>query len=422
MRILHIVHQYPPEHVGGTELYTQMLSSLQVGQGNSVSILVPNSGDDSRTGSTMEDGVRVIRAPGFRRTPVTEFTGYFSNPVLGRSFRHTVEEFQPDVVHVQHWKGYPASAVGYLAARAIPTVLSLHDYWSICPNAQLVTNYDGTVCAGPDRGLNCARCSLARIGLRDRPLVYQPLSLALNRRNVAATRNFGQHSVAVAPTDFVKQKYLTMGFDSPKIEVIPHGISYPADLASQREPSRRLNLVYVGSVAPIKGLRTLVSAVNGLPADAVSLKIFGGLSSFPDYVEELRALIAHPGITLEGHVDRDRLWSELLQADAFVLPTLWFEASPLVIQEAYAAGLPVIASLIGAASELIVHEQTGLHFTPGSDTELRAAIVRLIDEPGLLAHLRTLLPAVPTIDEHAGQVESLYRRLRYAHTEGAVRH
>jgi glycosyltransferase involved in cell wall biosynthesis len=94
-----------------------------------------------------------------------------------------------------------------------------------------------------------------------------------------------------------------------------------------------------------------------------------------------------------------------------VVPSRWYENSPTVILEAFAMGIPVIATRLGSMPELVKHEESGLLFEKDSTEDLRAQIKRLIDEPDLLPRLNIGIPHVPTIDDEVGAFYAHYQKL-----------
>ena len=88
----------------------------------------------------------------------------FGDATIERLFERALDDFRPDLVHVQHLMGFPVQLLHLLRQRRIPYVVTLHDYWWICANAQLLTNYGQQICDGPRLWLNCGRCALARAG------------------------------------------------------------------------------------------------------------------------------------------------------------------------------------------------------------------------------------------------------------------
>ena len=101
----------------------------------------------------------------------------------------------------------------------------------------------------------------------------------------------------------------------------------------------------------------------------------------------------------------------LAEADVLVVPSIWYENSPLTVHEAYLAGLPVVASAHGGLSELVEHEVSGLTFRPASPASLRRAVLRLANDRGLLRKLCRRLPRVKSIEENASELEGIYRSL-----------
>ena len=234
MRILHIVHQYPPDYLGGTELYTQYLARRQAAAGHIVSVYVPVAGGGRDPEPALEHGVRVYRRPIGSNSRTAVFLRTFWNRAAVSFLEDVLDRERPDLVHIQHLMGLPARLADVLNRRGIPYVLTLHDYWTFCANAQLLTNYDQTLCAGPDRFLNCARCVQARGGMPDLTVTRYGLAPLLARRNrlLAAILNGAQ--AIIAPSAFVRDEIIRLGGPSERLVVVPHGIEMPAEMPTRR--------------------------------------------------------------------------------------------------------------------------------------------------------------------------------------------
>ncbi|MCB0012618.1 MAG: glycosyltransferase [Anaerolineales bacterium] len=406
MKILHLAHQYPPEFTGGTEFYTQQLCQQLrlLGHETAVFYRRPGQGLAERVDP---DGTRVWGAGAGPMTPLRRFRATFGQKSLLADWQGALAAYQPDLIHVQHLMGLPAEL---LAASSVPYLITFHDYWWVCANAQLLTNYDQTICAGPDHFINCGRCALARGGAGALQLGAPLMAPLLARRNQTLATILQNAAARIAPTEFVRGRYQALGVTAP-IELIRHGIDYPRDLPAARRQPGPLQLVYLGSIAPQKGLHVAIAAVNELPPDAVRFTLYGGLTDFPDYVAELRRLARHPGIEFAGRLTREQVWERLPQADAALLPTQWFEASPLTIDEMFVAGLPVIGSHIGALPDKIVPEVDGLLVAPADVAAWVAALRRLLDEPELLPRLRAGIRPVRHIDDHVQEIVALYEKV-----------
>lgn len=419
MRILHIVHQYMPDKVGGTELYTQTIARYQLARGHETAVFTPaNLPSDSSLLPDDEAGVRVYRAPVGERGRGRVFADTFYRPDLTRALQAVLARERPHLVHVQHLMGLPFALVDAVAAAGIPLIITLHDYWYGCANAQLITNDTQAICAGPDaRYHNCARCALARAGQDDRAWLAPVVAPLLRHRNAGLRRIWQQAFAIIAPTRFVRDVYAHMGLPADPVVVIPHGIDVPqahiADLLARRpprQPGAPLHVGYVGSLGWQKGLHVLVTAVNQLPADQIRLSLYGSLDTFPDYVAQLRQQATHPGIRFMGRVSRDAVWAAMAEFDLFALPTLWYEASPLTIQEAFAVRLPIVGSRIGALPEKIRDGGDGLLFPPGDAGALRAILQRLAANPAELDALRAQIQPVRTIQEQLQDIDALYEQ------------
>ncbi|MDQ4075336.1 MAG: glycosyltransferase family 4 protein [Chloroflexota bacterium] len=414
MRILHLVHQYPPDDVGGVELHTQSVARELARRGHEVGVFFRQRAEGRGLESWEEQGVRVWAARDGALSPTGRLLATFHAPTVAAFFERVLEEMKPEIVHIHHLMGLPVALAHEMSQRDIPYVVTLHDYWWGCANAQLLTNDREEICDGPDWWLNCGRCALARAGVSQ-------LWLAPALAPLFAYRYQQLHPILqqaqrlIAPTDFTRDSYERMGFSVEKVQVIPHGIALPPNakgLESRPDPGQRtLCIAYVGGIARQKGVHVLVEAMNGLPEEQVHLSIFGDLDVFPQYVSELRALARHSGIHFRGRLPNDELLKELARFDVLVVPSLWYETAALVIQEAFAVGLPVIASDLGALSERVRDGIDGLLVPPGDPLTLRAALGRLLDEPNLLPQLRAGIHPVRLLEEQVDEIEPLYREV-----------
>jgi glycosyltransferase involved in cell wall biosynthesis len=434
MRILHVVHQYFPDHVGGTEYYARTSAQFQHQMGHQAAIFCRRSGtgqsldlsEDAATDTATLPGIRVYQAVNGVFSPAGRFRSTLGDRFLADCLVQTVSDFQPDLVHIHHLMGLPVSAFSDVS-QAVPLVVTLHDYWWVCANAQLITDYDSQVCDGPRWWLNCARCGLARAGggrqwgksLGKGPgQALSPFVAPIFAWRAALIGRLVPRVAAwMALTSFVADWYLAYGFPAERMHVVPQGIELPpeevghAAAQAQGQNGRPAsNFAYIGGLAQQKGVHVLIDAFNGLPPSA-RLKIVGDETAFPEYCTLLRARATHPGIEFVGRLDREGVWKTLGQTDALVVPSLWYETSSLVVQEAFATSTPVIAADHGALAERVQHETNGLLTPPGDGPALQRALQRLMEEPGLLAQLRSGIQPVVELAQHLRGVEQVYRQV-----------
>jgi glycosyltransferase involved in cell wall biosynthesis len=297
-------------------------------------------------------------------------------------------------------------------ASGVPVLLTLHDYWFICGNSQLIWP-DTQTCQGKAWGLNCVRCAAA--ARFPSPLVrwlrpaLAPLFQYRDRVVGQAARQADQF---ISPSKFLIERYIAAGFPASRFLHLENGLRVEhIRRFPWQPPGGRLRVTFLGSLAWQKGVHIPVEAFNGLPSGIARLRIWGDPALFPDYVQSLRNLSAHPDIQFMGRITNERVGEVLADSDVMVVPSLWYENSPVVIQEARAAGVPVIASGHGALSEKVHHEVDGLLFPPGDAAALRRTLQRLAGDPDLLPRLRRQIPAPMDMDHHVQELENLYRRL-----------
>lgn len=420
------VHKLPPESLGGTEVYTRSLARILAGLGHSVSIFAPTSRLTERAVVVESDGVLVysVPRPASRDTenPAAQLWHTVRDRAYEASFAECMALTSPDLVHFQHVQGVSAQLIDQ--ALGLPRVVTLHDYWYFCANSQLIRP-DRTPCAGPSAGcMNCVDCATARADLSIlrtvRPVVAAPLAL---RNNYLARKLEGVDRL-ISPSHFLRQQYVAQGFPAERIVVLENGTDIdrlrPTAEVSTGLPNLdgrpRPHYGFLGTLAWQKGAHVLVDAFNRLPPDAGSLSVYGSGDAFPAYAAEVKAAVRNPNIHIHGPVPYDQVGAVLHQFDALIVPSLWYENSPLVIQEARAAGVPVIASRLGALAEKVEDGVTGRLFPPGDAAALAETILSISHAPEDLKRWAGNLTPPPSMTDHAALLVDLYRQLLAAHS------
>lgn len=411
MRILHLAHQYPPEYVGGTEQYTQALVSGLAERGHQIAVFYRRSAEGTGLDRRDEGRVQVWIVWSGLLDPTHRFLAAFGDAPISYAFRQALEQTRPDLIHVQHLMGLPVNIVTQIRQAAIPFVLTLHDYWWICANAQLLTNYSQQICGGPQRYLNCARCALARAGHSGLWTTLPLMAALMAWRAHLLRRVLRGASALIAPTEFVRRWYLEHGVPAETISVIPHGIKPPAPKPGRRRGTDgRVRFVYIGGLSWQKGVHIAIEAFNQLDGP-VELWLGGDESAEPAYVQQLKQQAHHPGIRFLGRLNRAAVWQTLADADAVLIPSLWYETSSLIAQEALAMGIPILASRLGALEERVYDGVDGLLVPPGDVAAWRAAMQRMVDKPDLDRRRQSNICPVTTLAEHVTQLEFLYTKV-----------
>lgn len=235
--------------------------------------------------------------------------------------------------------------------------------------------------------------------------------------------------IAVSAT--VKQEYVRAGFDPERIEVIYNGIDPcfltlpPTENSVYKKNEDCFQLLFVGRLRDEKGILVILQSLDLLlngqnhqssGKSRLHLNIFG--TGDKTYINELQTFLKEKhltqAVTFHGKVPQDELIRHYDTSDIMLVPSLWQEPFGLVIAEAMARGLPVIASNVGGPAEILTHEQNGLLVEPGDERALAAAITQLIEQPEIRARLaqtaRVTVQERFTIEENARRVERHLQR------------
>jgi glycosyltransferase involved in cell wall biosynthesis len=432
MNIVLPVHHFPPRYSAGAELYTFRLARWLQEHGHRVEVVCieaidrPSSGELEAVQDNYE-GIAVWRLA-FDMAGADDFRWTYDNPLLSAWFASYFRRNRPDIVHCQ--AGYLIGATPIIAACAvgIPTALTLHDYWFLCPRITLQRG-DGSLCETiPDDPAGCAWCMRLEsrryrlpeqisAGLAGR--VAQAITLGSGRREIADRRArlfaaLGLPDAVIAPSRFLAERFAPFVVPE-RMHLSRYGLD-PAPFAGLRRvaPDGTLRIGFTGQIAPHKGVHLLVEAFRKLQSHGrpIELHIYGGLEARPDYVARLRKLAAgDERVLLHGRFENARAAEILGRLDVAVVPSIWYENSPLAIMEAHAAGTPVVTTALGGMAELVRDGVDGLHFAAADAADLARRLQRLIDEPELLPALRSGIIMPRSIDDEMRQLNAIYHRL-----------
>jgi len=280
-----------------------------------------------------------------------------------RNILKWIEQARPDVVHF-HNTFLRISPAAYYVVKdlGLPVVQTLHNYRLICPGALLMR--DGKACE------DCLRKIVPWPGVvhgcwRNSRSGTMVVAAMLTFHNVRRTWE-NQVDVYIALTEFARKKFVQGGLPEEKIVVKPNFV-HPDPGDGEHKGNFAL---FVGRLSAEKGIRTMLSAWRLLKS--VPLKIVGD----GPLMSEVKAQIKQErlGIEVLGRLPREEVFSLMRQASFLVFPSEWYEGFPMTIAEAFACGLPVLASRLGAMAELVEDGRTGLLFEPGNPEDLAARV------------------------------------------------
>lgn len=416
MNILTIVHQFLPKHAAGSEHYTYYLAKELVRRGHRLHLYfteIDHAKPHASLRSGEYDGLPFFEAINNHAFPTLERT--YRDAAMEANLRTVLDAVRPDVVHVQHLHLHSIGYVDILKDRQKRILWTLHEYLPLCLRHGQLLRTDGALCQGPE-DLECANC--ARLWPPPEGAALPGAVLDELRQQAVGTRRRAMQAALskvdlfVAPSSFLRDMYVACGFIAPeRIEVSDYGFAQRPAPARRRAADGSLRLGFLGTIADWKGVHLIVEAFNGLPERGLECRIYGDLTFLPDYSLGLRRARRHVGVRFLGAFDNRRVAEILAEIDVLIVPSIWFENSPLTIHEAFLAGVPVLCSDRGGMAELVADGVSGLHFRMGDARDLRAKIVRLSTEPALLETLRRGIPPVKDIEEDARQTEARLERL-----------
>jgi glycosyltransferase involved in cell wall biosynthesis len=424
---------YFPDAVGGTEIYVRELAREQRARGDTVLILAPADTRQSYlhegmpveryTVSNRIDDVRDLYGPG--KTSIDEFMAVLA-------------QFRPDVLHV-HGIGRAIAPQALQRARqlGIGVVLTYHTPTATCVRGTLLL-HGVHPCDGVLDAQRCTACTLTGHGL---PAVVAELvartpavagsvlraarvrgrfATALRTRELVTLRHMQTRQLlaaadqVVAPAEWVLRLLQRLGLPPDKVTLSRQGIAYPAVSPRPAHREGTLALVYVGRVEPAKGVHLLLRALRALPDANITLHIYGVTQgdAHAQYRRDLRAEAARDQrVTLHEPVGPGDVVSTIAQYDVLVAPSQQLETGPLVVLEAFAAGLPVVGSRLGGIAELVQDGGNGLLVEAGSVVGWSAAFERLLHDQALLQRLQNGVQPPRTMAAVADDMAAVYHKV-----------
>jgi glycosyltransferase involved in cell wall biosynthesis len=383
MHLLIANNIYPPIMAGGAELIVSYLCEELVARGNRVTVV-------STCGPEMEphpiehrNGVEVIRffpknrywsfargrQAGVRLAPTRFARAQASlntarwhitdawNKDAAIRLGEVLSAAKPDLLHTHVIDGMSASMWGEAKHRGIPVMHTAHDYHLLCPRAFLLSK-SWKICSRP--------------------------TVACRAYRAWHIRTTAQVDLFTSPSRFLLDVHRQAGLRSVKSTVLANGIP----LTPVARPSRstpRARFLLLSRLTIEKGVRVVLDAMAAVPPDfPMELAIAGRGPLEP---EVLAAAARDRRIRVLGYVQGNAKSEALAWADHLLLPSLWYENAPVVVLEAAAYGLSLIASRIGGIPEFVREGVTGRLFDPGDPEALAQAMMAAPTDTAMMANL-----------------------------------
>jgi glycosyltransferase involved in cell wall biosynthesis len=433
LKILIAVHHFPPTFRGGAEWRAYRTAKWFQNQGHQVKVICVESINDSTTSSlrwqdeTFE-GIAVRRLF-LNLAQASDLARWeYDNPWIEKHLTDYLAEEKPDIFHLI--SGYLMTAAAIKAAKAsdTPVILTLTDFWFLCPRITLQRT-SGQVCP-ENTSLDCVRCEVEKRRRFQLPAKIAPLIVnaiwsgaqalpsiskrveQVDERRETLRAALSEVDIAVCPSEFLRDVYLSKGFKAQQMRFLRQGLVHPPGVPVKKPASSRLRIGYIGQIASHKGVHVLVEAfckLESASSQAV-LKIYGDEQQFPGYYEKLQALAGNqPDIQFLGAFDNLQITDIYRDIDVLVAPSLWYENSPNVILEAFAHQTPVIASNLGGMAELVTDQKTGFLFAAHNSDDLAQRLHLIIKKPWLLNEMSKNISPPPTLEVEMNQLLQIYQ-------------
>jgi len=384
-RVLVIAHGHPDLSAGGGEVAAWNQHRALAASEDFSSVFLARHDDPSRRhGGTPFSGTNRPDEILFHATMPDWFR--FSQPdgaLVWRDFRDALDTVRPDIVHFHHYVHLGLELLREVKNRCpdTPILMTLHEYFAICHNhGQMMKRHDDVPCERAT-ATDCARCFPER-----------------TRQDFALREGFIKSHLDlvdrfIAPSRFLARRYVEWGIDAARIEVIENLLApsppatgdRPASSQARLRDGEPMRFAFFGQVNHFKGVELLLDAAALLP-EALRRRcrfdVHGsGLERQPRALRErIGARVDALGAQarLHGAYRPAAINAMMHEADWMIVPSRWWENSPVVILEARRAGLPVICADIGGMAEKIDAEVTGLHFRANQASSLAARLRKAI--------------------------------------------
>jgi glycosyltransferase involved in cell wall biosynthesis len=445
MKILQVSHSFLPFNFAGVEVYTYNLCR-ELSKNHKVYIFYRINDlrfKDYRIFYGNLNGLEYYAINNtFRRYDSFEST--YKNREIDERFSEILEIINPDIVHIQHLLYLSVSIIEKIKKKGIPIVFTLHDYWPICPQGQLLRD-DYVICEN-DNYIKCIDCVFHQLSIKKNIfkhyyivksilpnflfrfimnnyfLIIKNLFLDDKKmiKKIKDRKNYIDEALSmidifISPSEFLRDIFIKFGISKEKIILNRFGFNLNDFKNSQKTFSKKIRFGFIGSILPAKGLHILIEAFNKIKDEQIELKIYGKFASYKgilrDYFKYIKKIIKNKNIKFMGGFDNRYIADIFNGIDVLVVPSIWPENSPLVIQEALATKTPVIASDTGGIPELVKNRVNGLLFKTGDSHALYAIIELVKNNPSILDELRKNIFPPKDIEINALEIENLYKKL-----------
>ena len=419
MKILFFTHQYFPRHLGGTEVYLRSIVRRAMAANHECRIITcheapSTSQDDFHIERIVDEGVPIIEIHFNLSATISPAKAEYDNPFVAKVVSKELEQFHPELVHVMHGMKLSGSALRACRLAKVPIIVTLCDYWFLCPRHTLV-KWNEVLCEGPTFPWSCLHCvrDLHQFGVFSKQIgkfIGEIKSIGLRNRILRQELLSAKRILALS--SFQKEIFVRNGYPEERLEVVSHGLEVEemglesplGDLPDS--PSGIIQIGFIGTLVPFKGAHILLEAIRRDPTLEVKCFVYGSLLKGP-YGERICHLAKEDQrIQLMGTFPPENFGQVLRCFDILAAPALWYENNPLVVQGALYAGVPILASQIGSLTDMVKPGINGWLVKAG-DVGAWTEAIRTICQQGVL---RFMPGSGKTMETNMQELFSIYEK------------
>jgi len=438
MKVVHLPYVYFPDASGGTEYYVKGLAQGLAQLGIDNLIVAPGA----RSSQYVHEGLLVVRLPVSPDVlSLRELYGE-GDACVADHLNKVIDEWHPDIVHFHGFtSAISLSMLKAVKSKNIPTVMTYHTSTVSCPRGTLL-RWGEKICDGKMFTHRCSQCSLHGLGMNRilsflvgalPPIAGQWLGdhdfeggiwTALRMSELIKLRHQTIHTMwemvdrVVVLSEWTHHLLLTNEIPDEKMVLIRHGLTQPPapkklDRA-EREATDPLRLVFLGRMDPLKGPDIIVKALQQIPEANITLDMYGIVQGEKEHAYQVDLLSIISGdkrIRLYPPLAGEAVIKLLQNYDALVVPSKLLETGPLVVLEAFAAGIIVIGSNLGGIAEWVENGKNGILVSPNDIEAWVEALQDLISKQELLQRLTRGIVMPRTIGDVAKEMQALYATL-----------
>lgn len=397
LKILKVIHGFPPDFMAGSEVYSATLVKELSLRGHNVFVFTRIENEFLKPYAIYDEVIKYKKCNPIHIRRVNKPKDYlyrdkFLDTNIEQAFLEYINEVKPDIVHFGHLSHLSINLISIAKSLGKKVVFTLHDFWLFCVKGQLI-NQDNEICLNPSVQ-NCQKCSPYKPEIKEVEQIFKAMDKVRE-----------QIDIFISPSHTVRDFFIQLGIPESKIIYQKYGFDKQAIKYKKRifRKNSKIRFGFMGRIIPSKGISVLLNAFRDLPND--DLYIYGSVAK-----SQMRFLELQKNVKFMGSYDNSEVDKILDFIDILIVPSVWLENSPLVIQEAFLSGVIVITSNIGGMKELVGNND-GFLFEIGDSNDLVKVIKKIKQDCRILNKIKDNRDKVDSKQKDVNKIVSIYHSL-----------